>query len=88
MASSAALFSQARYFMHQADWLAYLLHGQPGMSDYHNSLKLGYNPAQECYPDWLWNASCLQPIVPCLPRVFVPGIPIGPVKVEVVKRFS
>jgi len=81
-------FSQACYLMHQADWLAYLLHGQPGISDYHNSLKLGYNPAQDYYPSWLLNASCLQPIVPCLPRVLVPGIPIGPVKAEVVSRFG
>jgi len=81
-------FSQARYLMHQADWLAYLLHGQPGISDYHNSLKLGYNPVQECYSDWLLHASCLQSIVPCLPRVLVPGTPLGPVKPKVAKDFG
>ena len=39
--SRQATFEQAKYLLHQADWLAFLLHGQPGISDYHNSLKLG-----------------------------------------------
>ena len=81
-------FSQAHYFMHQADWLAYLLHGQPGVSDYHNSLKLGYDPAQERYPDWLVNASGLQRVVPYLPKVFIPGTPVGAVKPEIATHFG
>ncbi|MHC5830761.1 MAG: carbohydrate kinase, partial [Nostoc sp.] len=36
-------FNEARYFLHQADWLAFLLHGHLGISDYHNALKLGYD---------------------------------------------
>jgi len=46
-------FYYARFFVHQADWLASLLHGKAGISDYHNSLKLGYNPATMRYPEWL-----------------------------------
>jgi xylulokinase len=46
-------FNQARYWLHQADWLGFLLHGQLGVSDYHNSLKLGYAPELVAYPAWL-----------------------------------
>ena len=39
--------------MHHADWLASLLHGRGGVSDWNNALKLGYDPGEEAYPDWL-----------------------------------
>jgi sugar (pentulose or hexulose) kinase len=29
------IFSQSSYFLHQSDWLAFLLHGKLGISDYH-----------------------------------------------------
>jgi D-ribulokinase len=29
------------YLQHQADWIGFLLHGELGVSDYHNALKLG-----------------------------------------------
>lgn len=74
------------YFcLHQADWLAFLLHGKLGISDYHNALKLGYDPAKLCYPEWL-----LQGIhriaggnVPQLPHVVAPGTPIGQLTPEI-----
>ncbi|HEY9844829.1 MAG TPA: FGGY-family carbohydrate kinase, partial [Candidatus Caenarcaniphilales bacterium] len=81
-------FSQAWYLMHQADWLAYLLHGQPGISDYHNSLKLGYDPAQACYPSWFMSATELQRVIPLLPKVLVPGTPIGELKPDVATHFG
>ena len=64
--------SKTHYFLHQADWLAFLLHGQLGISDYHNALKLGYDVKQLCYPQWLQN----QPNFSILPQVFAPGTPI------------
>lgn len=48
-----AYFVQARFLLHQADWLAAQLHGQFGLSDYHNSLKLGFDPQYLVYPDWV-----------------------------------
>ncbi len=66
-------FSSARYFTHQADWLAAQLHGKPGLSDYHNSLKLGYDPATLCYPVWISNL----PVAPLLPKVVPPGTTLG-----------
>ncbi|KGF71762.1 carbohydrate kinase [Neosynechococcus sphagnicola sy1] len=68
-------FSAARYLLHQADWLAYLLHGQLGVSDYHNSLKLGYDVVHFCYPDWLTRLA----IADLLPSVRVPGEAIAPI---------
>ncbi|MGV0025679.1 FGGY-family carbohydrate kinase [Phormidesmis priestleyi] len=66
-------FSDARYFLHQADWLAFLLHRQLGFSDYHNSLKLGYDAERLCYPDWLK----ALPFEKLLPKVVAPGTVIS-----------
>lgn len=72
------------YFLHQADWLAFLLHGQLGISDYHNALKLGYDVEQLCYPQWLKELPFLlfspyqgkaEGIV--LPQVLPPGTPVA-----------
>jgi D-ribulokinase len=68
-----------QYFLHQADWLAYHLHGKLGISDYHNALKLGYDVEFLCYPDWLEN----HPYRPLLPQVVQPGTPIGTVMPQV-----
>lgn len=76
-----ASFHQARYFLHQADWLAFLLHGQLGISDYHNSLKLGYDVEQLRYPDWL-------PFPELLPQVVEPGTAIAFVQSEIADRFG
>jgi D-ribulokinase len=45
------LASTSAYFLHQADWLAFGLHGRLGITDYHNALKLGYDVGALCYPD-------------------------------------
>jgi D-ribulokinase len=79
LANQPQLFLQARYFLHQADWLAYHLHGKLGFSDYHNALKLGYDVESLCYPDWLER----HPYRPLLPQVLQPGTPIGMVLPQV-----
>jgi sugar (pentulose or hexulose) kinase len=71
------------YFLHQADWLAFLLHGQLGISDYHNALKLGYDVGELRYPDWMQEL----PASFKLPQVVAPGTPIGVVKREIVTQF-
>ncbi len=67
--------STPRYFLHQADWLAFLLHGKLGISDYHNSLKLGYDVENLTYPNWLING--LQSLTDLnllkLPDIVAPG---------------
>ena len=76
-------FSEARYFLHQADWLAFLLHGNLGISDYHNALKLGYDVEQLKYPEWLEKMQI--PIQ--LPKVLPPGTPIGELRPEIADKF-
>ncbi|MDF5739535.1 MULTISPECIES: FGGY-family carbohydrate kinase [unclassified Nostoc] len=77
-------FSEARYFLHQADWLAFLLHGQLGISDYHNALKLGYDVEELKYPEW---QELLQiPIQ--LPKVLPPGTPIAQLRPEIADKFG
>ena len=77
-------FSEARYFLHQADWLAFLLHGCLGISDYHNALKLGYDVEQLSYPAWLTQLY----VINLLPLVLVPGTPVGSVTAEIADRFG
>ena len=73
--------------LHQADWLAFLLHRQLGISDYHNALKLGYDPGARAYPVWLWenDHGRLQSV---LPRVVQPGEAIAPITPSLAKRFN
>ncbi len=74
-------FSNARYFLHQADWLAFQLHGQLGISDYHNSLKLGYDVEQLKYPDWL-------PLQELMPAVLEPGSAIAVIQSSIARKFQ
>lgn len=76
--------TRAGFFLHQADWLAFRLHGIPGISDYHNSLKLGYDVADLRYPEWL----AKQPFARLLPVVRVPGHAIGPVLPDIARVFG
>lgn len=75
---------QAHYLTHQADWLSSLLHGQPGISDYNNALKLGYDVHALSYPPWLTGLE----IRPWLPRVVAPGAEIASINPEVAQRFG
>ncbi|MEO1349453.1 MAG: FGGY-family carbohydrate kinase [Cyanobacteria bacterium J06635_15] len=72
------------YFMHQADWLGWLLHGQLGISDYHNALKLGYDVGALRYPAWLADLS----IAGLLPQVVAPGDAIAPIMPTISQQFQ
>ena len=74
-------------FLHQADWLAFLLHGKLGISDYHNALKLGYDVDTLCYPNWLIEGIA-GAAMPVLPQVVAPGTPVGQVRAQVGDRFG
>ena len=74
-------------FLHQADWLAFLLHGKLGISDYHNALKLGFDVDTLCYPDWLIDGIA-GATTPELPQVVAPGTPVGEVRAQVGDRFG
>ena len=78
------------YFLHQADWLAFLLHGKLGISDYHNVLKLGADVENFRYPDWLNQG--LDRIaggnIPHLPHIVSPGTPLGNIVPDIARRFG
>ncbi|MGJ3246367.1 MAG: FGGY-family carbohydrate kinase [Elainellaceae cyanobacterium] len=76
--------SNILYFLHQADWLAFLLHGKLGISDYHNSLKLGYDVGNLCYPDWMQKV----PDEFQLPQVMAPGTPIGELQQDTARQLQ
>ncbi|MEG4445512.1 FGGY-family carbohydrate kinase [Microcoleus sp. AT9_B5] len=75
------------FFLHQADWLAFLLHGKLGISDYHNALKLGFDVDTLCYPNWL-TQGIAGAATPELPQVVAPGTPLGQVRAQVGDRFG
>ncbi len=77
-------FADAAYFLHQADWLAFLLHGKLGIADYHNALKLGYDVEQFRYPTWLKNL----PFAHLYPQILPPGTVVGKVTPQTSDRFK
>lgn len=68
--------SQARagFALHQADWISGRLTGAYGHSDYHNCLKLGYDPENMRWPDWFAALGVPEAV---LPKVHAPGDVIG-----------
>ena len=74
----------ARYFLHQADWLAFLLHDRPGISDYHNCLKLGFDVERLRYPGWMQS----HEMAPLLPQVAEPGETVASIALNVARRFG
>jgi sugar (pentulose or hexulose) kinase len=67
--------------LHQADWLASLLHGDVeesgGVSDWNNALKVGFDPMSESYPAWLMAHEC-SALLP--KKILPPGTVVGRVR--------
>lgn len=76
--------SKTSYFLHQADWLAALLTGLGGISDYHNALKSGYDAENLCWPEWVTSL----PYADILPQVVSPGTSIACISSPVAERFG
>jgi D-ribulokinase len=76
--------SNAAHFLHQADWLAALLTGVGGVSDYHNALKTGYDVENLCWPDWV----LALPHAHLLPQVAVPGATIAQLSPDLAQHFN
>lgn len=73
---AAAAAGRRPVILHQADWLASLLHGLRTVTDWNNALKLGFDPGSEQYPTWLTD----QPFAELLPAsVCPPGGPVAPI---------
>ncbi|MGK7909990.1 MAG: FGGY-family carbohydrate kinase [Synechococcus sp.] len=81
--------AQGAYGLSQADWLGFLLHGQLGMSDYHNCLKLGYDVDTLQWPDWVRSLE----IQGCslgdyLPTVLAPGTAVGTIRPDIAECYG
>jgi sugar (pentulose or hexulose) kinase len=74
----------AAYFLHQTDWLTALLSGKPGISDYHNALKTGYDVEHLCWPHWV----IALPHAHLLPQVLVPGKVLGQIQTNIAAHFG
>lgn len=66
---------ECRYIVHQADWIAAKLADAAPVSDENNSLKLGYDSQNGCWPEWM--QSLPYKLFRRLPRVVRPGTVIG-----------
>jgi sugar (pentulose or hexulose) kinase len=86
-ASPPLSLTRACVLSHQADFCASLLHGRWGVSDWHNALKLGYDPATESWPSWL---TANEPLAAALlPRsVLRPGSRVAPLQPSVTAELS
>ncbi len=76
--------ARARYCADQAGWLAAMLTGRPGLTDYHNALKLGYDVEALAWPDWVRGLG----VAALLPRVLEPGATLGMVPLEVAVKLD
>ncbi|MET0053014.1 MAG: FGGY-family carbohydrate kinase [Candidatus Thiodiazotropha sp.] len=65
--------------LHQADWIVGRLSGEYPLSDENNVLKLGYDPLNRRWPEWL---GALDIPAACLPRVLPCGTPVGSLNSE------
>lgn len=74
----------AACFLHQADWLTALLSGKPGISDWHNALKTGYDVEKLRWPDWVMTL----PHAHLLPEVRAPGAVVGAIRPDIAAHFG
>jgi len=76
---------KAAHALHQSDWIAGMLTGQWGHSDYNNCLKLGFDIEALAWPQWMERLGLRLAL---LPKVHAPGATIAPVSQEVARRFG
>lgn len=71
--------------LHQADWINGKLTGKFGWSDENNALKMGYDPIQRCWPDWMETLAIASSI---LPDVVPAGSAMAPLHPDLCRRWS
>ncbi len=74
-----------RRVLNQADWIAAQLHGRFDCTDENNALKLGYDPLQRRWPEWLSGLG-VAPLLPA--RVLPPGHPVAPISTRAARRLG
>ncbi len=76
--------TETGFFNDQASWLAAMLTGRPGISDYHNALKLGYDVETLAWPAWMKTLD----VEAFLPEVLAPGAILGKLAPEVAHKLD
>jgi len=77
--------ANTRYALHQADWIASQLTGNPGVSDWNNALKLGFDVVENKWPAWIQK---LDIDAGLLPEVHAPGRPMSTVSGVIADKFG
>lgn len=72
--------------LHQSDFISFQLHRRIGHTDYNNALKVGFDPAEEAYPNWLMHHEAIMGILP--KHVHAPGSPISVIHGSAAKEFG
>ena len=76
---------RGHYLLHQADFIVAKLMGIGGYSDYNNSLKTGFDPETEKWPDWIADVGLDMTL---LPKARAPGTEIAPISKLVAERLD
>lgn len=76
---------ETKHALHQADWIAGHLSGDFTVTDANNALKTGFNPLEDCWPDWLDRLDINRDV---LPRVVTPGTVTGTISKAMSQRFN
>jgi sugar (pentulose or hexulose) kinase len=71
--------------LHQADWILGKLSGRYGISDTNNCLKLGFDPLNGRWPDWLGHTGAFRE---WFPKVYQPGTPVAMISHEMAEKFG
>ena len=77
--------ARSAFFAHQADYVAFRLGVDLGVSDYSNALKSGYDVVRDRWPSWL---DGLPEIRRRLPRVVAPATEIGTVRRDIAEQLG
>ncbi len=77
--------NNAAHILHQADWIAGKLTENFGFSDENNALKMGYDPIERIWPDWLKKCPIEQSL---LPKVLPVGSKIGFLDLKLKKKWD
>ncbi|MCK5359642.1 MAG: FGGY-family carbohydrate kinase [Gammaproteobacteria bacterium] len=88
LAKAVWLYRQTRpetafYVQQQADWILARFSAKPGLSDWNNALKLGFDVQHLRWPDWIRNIDIGKGK---LPEVFPPGKQVATIAADVARQ--
>lgn len=76
---------RARHALNQADWIVGRLTGRYGVSDDNNALKMGFDPLERRWPEWIATLGFSPGL---LPQVVTPGSAVAPLRPELATRWG